>query len=115
MEEFPDPYDGYIPTEYFPDEYYEEEVEVPRDSKIDEAKEELGVFFDENPTGVYYLKQLQVLHERLFFHWILWKAVNELVSDGFLSDHYEPLGKGVRLRFCIGEAIGTSGFRLDRR
>jgi len=64
---------------------------LPRDVKIDEAREELIKFFQENNEGVYYLKQLEVFYEKKFFHWIIAKAVNELIEDKLLGKEQVPL------------------------
>lgn len=71
------------------EEPQEEEVERPRDPVIDEAKSVLmEKFFQPDTTRVYYGRQLEVLVERNFFHWITKKALNELAQEGQISgDH----------------------------
>ena len=61
----------------------ENDEEPPRDQVIDSAKSEIQAFFNEKSRrpNVYYLTQLQVIFEKRFFHWIVGKAVSELVRE----------------------------------
>jgi len=77
----------------------------PRDVKVDEAREELVKFFNENDEKVYYLKQLEVLFERQFFHWITAKAVNELIEEGLLGKEEVPLQKGTSVKFVFNKRL----------
>ena len=58
-----------------------EQPEFVRDSKVDDAREELLAFFRDHPTGVFYERQLEVIFEGEFFHWITRKALYELRTD----------------------------------
>jgi hypothetical protein len=59
---------------------------MPRDLKIDEVKEELLTsLFANDPSGVFYQRQVEVRYEKRFFHWITGKALNELAEEGRLS------------------------------
>ena len=59
-------------------EYYDDEalVYIPgkeprsRDPKTDEARARLVSLFAENPTRVYFGRQIEVFLEKEFFHWI---------------------------------------------
>src|ERR1700674_5944627 len=67
-------------------EDYEEREERPRDSKVDEAKAALlARFFPEDGRTVYYGRQLEVALERVFFHWITKKGLNELAAEGRIN------------------------------
>lgn len=47
------------------DEYdYFSGEEFPRDSKIDEAKDELEKFFNNHQDNIFYLRQLEVFFEK---------------------------------------------------
>ena len=75
-------YSDYDLSDYYDDGPEEiEEEEWPRDHAIDRAKEELIKFLLEKKDHIFYLKQLQVIFEKKYFHWIIQKAVKEL--DGF--------------------------------
>lgn len=72
--------------DYLPENPREEEA--VRDAAIDEAKEAIWKFFEENDERVYYITQLEVIFESKpwrFFHWITYKAVNELIEEKLLG------------------------------
>jgi len=82
--------------------------ELPRDVKIDEAREELTKFFNEHDEEVYYLKQLEVFFEKKpseFYHWITAKAVNELIEEGLLGKEEVPLRKGTGVKFVFNKKL----------
>ncbi len=82
-----DDFDEYI----FEDE--EEEIPRPRDSKIDDVKELLlADYFPSDGTEVYYGRQLEILLERNFFHWITKKALNELAQEHKIISKIEQAG-----------------------
>jgi hypothetical protein len=78
----PEPYD------YGPPPDPEEEV-PPRDNFVDQAKEALRQFFVQRPESVFYQRQLQVIFEKSYFHWVTVRALSELVADGAIAA--EPL------------------------
>lgn len=71
----------------------------PRDSKVDEAKEFLSRFFDENQKTVFYEHQIEVMHEKRFFHWITGKALHELDAEEKIASELVPLAGEVQIRF----------------
>lgn len=80
----------------------------PRDVKIDEAKEELRKFFNENDEKVYYLQQLEVFFERKpykIYHWITAKAVNELIEEGDLGKEKVDLLKDTSVKFVFDKKL----------
>lgn len=74
-----------------------------RDTKIDEAKIELQRFFNENAEEVFYIKQIEVLHEKKFFHWIISRAINELISEDKLKSEFEILLGKTRVKFIFNK------------
>jgi hypothetical protein len=82
---------------YWPDyqigdlEEQNEAVERPRDGYVDSAKGELKKFFSENPESVFYQRQIQVLFEKPYFHWITVRALVELVQEGTIVSEEIPL------------------------
>lgn len=81
------------------DEYEDVEgaEEHPRDPEIDKEKESvLGVF--EDKTRVMYNRQVEVLLERRFFHWITNKALRELVDEGKLSAHVYSIERELHVK-----------------
>ena len=65
-----------------------------RDKYIDRAKEQLLIFFEANSESLFYQRQLLVMFEDDFFHWITTRALTELVSEQKLSSETELLPQG---------------------
>ena len=88
---------------YLEDQYFNGPEERPRDSKIDEAKALLlGHLFTQRPQEVFYGRQIEVLFEKRFFHWITSKALRELVEGRQIRAHTLPLHEqdpSVTIRF----------------
>ena len=68
--------------------------EPERDTYVDRAKEELVAFFDLHPQSVFYQRQLVVMFEDEYFHWITARALSELVGEGQISSETESLTGG---------------------
>jgi hypothetical protein len=72
------------------------------DPKTEQAKVVLEEFFRRNPRRVFYQRQLQVIFERDFFHWVTVRALRELVDEGKIASashgHVKALG-GEEIRF----------------
>jgi hypothetical protein len=79
--------------------------EAPRDRKIDEAKDELENFFNNHLDNVYYIRQLEVLFEKKFFHWITARAISELIDKGFLKVQEEVLIGATRVKFVFHHRV----------
>lgn len=69
----------------------EEIIAQPRDSFLDPAKADLMRLFENEPDSVFYQRQLQVMFERKYFHWITVRALLELVGDGVLAHEVSQL------------------------
>jgi hypothetical protein len=78
---------------WFPDVYDTEEdlTEHPRDAYVDLAKESLKKFFEDNSNKVFYQRQLVVIFEKEYFHWITVRALGELVGERILAATECPL------------------------
>lgn len=84
-------YEEYVP---------EEEEERARDPKTDEAKEGVLDLVGKDPDRVFYQRQIEVLPEKEFFHWISVRALGELADEGALGTELLPLGTdGGKIRF----------------
>ncbi len=74
----------------------EEALVQQRDSFVDLAKSDLMRLFEQEPETVFYQRQLQVMFEGKYFHWITVHALSELVQEGRLAAEVLPLpGTGV--------------------
>jgi hypothetical protein len=62
-----------------------------RDSFVDQAKSEMAKLFEEHPETVFYQRQLQVMFEKRYFHWVTVRALTELVQEGVLATEVLPL------------------------
>lgn len=72
--------------------YQEPEDEArARDPVVDDAKVKLREFFRNEPTEVFYQRQLQIIFEPTYFHWITARALSELVAEGLIASDTEPL------------------------
>jgi hypothetical protein len=79
-----DYYPDDFPDEELPAEPGEEFIEWPRDPRLDPAKAEVMRLFDENPSSVFYGRQIEVIVEKRYFHWITHKALRELTKEGLI-------------------------------
>lgn len=68
-----------------------EEQALPRDPVVDEAKQRLRKFFEAESGEVFYQRQLQVMFEETYFHWITARALAELAAEGHIVSDVEPL------------------------
>jgi hypothetical protein len=81
--------------EYFDysDEDAWEEDERPPDPKQGDAREAIRRHVDAHRGHVFYSRQLQILMERDYFHWITNRAMQDLINEGYL------LSEDRRLKF----------------
>jgi hypothetical protein len=70
-----------------------------RDNKIDEAETAILEFFCQNNEEVFYERQLTVIFEKAYFHWITVKALLELAAGGSINSQMLELVRGVPIRF----------------
>ena len=57
---------------------YEPEEDEPYDKFFHDARKTLTALFEENIDAVYYERQLQVMHEGTFFHWVTKNALQSI-------------------------------------
>lgn len=70
-----------------------------RDPKTDEAKARISTLFGDNPERVFYGRQIEVLLEKAYFHWITSRALRELVEEGTLKSETMALREGLHAKF----------------
>jgi hypothetical protein len=83
---------GFIEEELYPD--------YSSDPAFLSCKADLRKFFKRKRTP-YYLTQLEVLFEKRYFHWITYRAIKSLVSDGYLDDRVFPTKYGSSVIFVF--------------
>lgn len=70
------------------DEIYED---FPPDEHLIEVSEKLRDFFDNNKETVFFSRQLEVLNEHDYFHWITSRAIRQLEAEGLIRSERRPL------------------------
>lgn len=77
----------------------EDEEPRPRDNQVDLAKGELQEFFENRWTDVFYERQLEVIFEGTYFHWITQHALHELTDQGSIASDLMDLPSVGTIRF----------------
>lgn len=72
----------------------------PRDEQTDLAKADV-LQLVQSEDRVFYVQQLQVLHERSYFHWITGRAIRELIAEQRIQAFWDELAPGVRIRLVV--------------
>lgn len=72
----------------------EEEIRYAVDKYFYAAQADLTALFAANPRSVYFIRQLQVLFEDNYFHWITYNAANGLLKIGRLKEENVPSARG---------------------
>jgi hypothetical protein len=89
----------------FEDEFWEDEPEgAPelRDPAVVAACEAIRNVYESMPESVFYVRQLEVMLEKRFFHWVTDFAIRDLSNSGFLATEYVELRQSkARLRFLF--------------
>jgi hypothetical protein len=81
--------------EYEPDE---SEPLALGDPQVILAREELIRFFGRHSERVFYTKQVEVLFEDRYFHWVTNRAIHTLIDDGYIRTEPAALSTGVRIK-----------------
>jgi hypothetical protein len=81
-----------------PEDYFEPSAP---DRYFQHAQAEIHKLYEEDRESVYYIRQLQVMFEKKYYHWITNNAVNGLQKIGFLKDVRIPKEKGTSTRYFI--------------
>lgn len=58
------------------------------------AKEELRAYIEENKEQVFFSRQLEVLYEDKYFHWITNRAIRHLEGEGFVNSEVRQMITG---------------------
>jgi hypothetical protein len=91
------------------------------DSTEARARARLIAHFEDNPEAVFYSRQLEVMYEREYFHWVTNRAIRRLVNEGrILSEARKlDLGSEIKLlwhrRFRFYKRAATEVFNLVNR
>src|SRR5579864_1591070 len=69
------------------------------DTEEDKARARLIAHFEDNPENVFYSRQLEVLFEREYFHWVTNRALRRLVDEGRVRTEERQLSTGSAIKF----------------
>jgi hypothetical protein len=91
-----------VSVDYFEEygEYSEEEREErPVDPQEERAVETLRAYFEENRERVFASRQMEVLFEDRYFHWITHRALKALAEEGTIVLEKRVLSHGAPINF----------------
>jgi hypothetical protein len=88
----------------------EPEEERPHDLREREALKTLQEFFRTHREQVFFSRQLEILHEDVYFHWITNRALRELREAGLLVGETRSLKTGGSINL-----VWYRGYRFYRR
>jgi len=89
------------------DEIYEG---FPPDQREIEASDRLREFFDVNREHVYFSRQLEVINEQEYFHWITNRAIRSLEAEGLIKSEWRKLRTGTSIKL-----LWHKGYRFQKR
>lgn len=99
-------------SDYFDDddggESPEQALERVAERYVERARGKIVALLSEQPESVFYGRQLQLLLEKEFFHWITSKASNELAAEGKIRSERLPLpgyGGTTQARFYFANGL----------
>jgi hypothetical protein len=69
-----------------------------KDSEEERARARLIAYFEDNPTSVFYSRQLEVIFEREYFHWVTNRAVRRLIEEGRIRTETRQLSTGSEIK-----------------
>jgi hypothetical protein len=79
-------------------------------SAEEKARARLLAHFEDNPERVFYSRQLEVLFEREYFHWLTNRALRRLVEEGRIHTEARKLSSGSEIKL-----LWHRGYRFYRR
>jgi hypothetical protein len=81
-----------------------------KDTEEDRARARLLAYFEDNPDQVFYSRQLEVLFEREYFHWVTNRALRRLVDEGRIHTETRRLSTGSEIKL-----VWHKGYRFYKR
>jgi hypothetical protein len=74
------------------------------------ARETLRRFFEKSGERVFFSRQIEVMHEDIYFHWITNRAIRGLLGEGFIRGETRKLNTGGSIHL-----IWPRGYRYYKR
>ena len=69
-----------------------------KDTEEDRSRARLLAHFEDNPESVFYSRQLEVMLEHEYFHWVTNRALRRLVQEGRLHIETRALSTGSEIK-----------------
>jgi hypothetical protein len=82
----------------------------PKDTAEERARARLLAHFEDNPESVFYSRQLEVIFEREYFHWVTNRALRRLVEEGRIRTEERQLSTGTTIKL-----VWHKNFRFYKR
>jgi len=92
------------------DEVYDDDFLRPDDEREIEARDHFRQFFGTNRESVFFSRQLEVLNERDYFHWITNRAIRDLEAEGLIRSEWRKLHTGTSIKL-----VWHKGYRFYKR
>ena|ERR1017187_52146 len=73
-------------------------IHWPRDPQLDPAKTDVMSWFEGKQNAVFYGRQIEVIFEKKYFHWITHKALKELTNEGVIATELRITPSSNKLR-----------------
>lgn len=73
-------------------------INVISDSEDEKARHRLLAWFIDHPENVYYSRQLEVMFEGEFFHWVTNRALRRLITEGHINTETRKLSIGSEIK-----------------
>jgi len=106
-------------------------VQMPRPKKYldEEIEKDIRMFFQDpnhwvyqygtpsecGPTSPYYKRQVEVLFEDQYFHWVTHRIINKLIRENFLKEIKMKLPSGVEIKFVVRSDVRYYKREIKRR
>ena len=83
---------------------------VAPDKYFLEVQKEIKELYEKDKEAVYYVRQLQIMFEKYYFHWITYNATVQLKEFGYLKDKIIEREEGTSARYFM-----NSSYRYPKR
>jgi hypothetical protein len=70
----------------------------PPDPKQGQARDVVEKFFEDHPEQVFFSRQIEILHEGDFFHWVMNRAIRDLEATGRIMAEWRTLKTGGQIK-----------------
>src|SRR6266511_5566367 len=80
------------------------------DTEDEKARARLLTHFEDNPQAVFYSRQLEVLFEQEYFHWITNRALRRLIEEGRVHTEQRQLSRVTDIKL-----VWHKSYRFYRR